>query len=307
MKRSTRRRGNQERPRLGGIDPSLFYTPGKTIFHDLHPISKLLFLIETTVYSSFERSIVLLSLNLLLQAIFLKLGRISLTSVVKRLKWIIIFTLLMIPVNILFNATTNQNDTILFYLFNTLFPIRRLVVYFTVRTVIIIFILLLSTFTILGTTTQYDLVYGIIHLVTYYKIKKGVEHMPYTLGFSLIAGLRYIPIIREDTNKVILAQQARGLSKGSTKRFRDSLVLLRERIITTLLIILKKSESSAISMDIRGFGMSKKRTYINKPGVGKKDVAFVAISSCLYLFLLLYSLGILPSLPAMISLYEIFL
>ncbi|MBD3187814.1 hypothetical protein GF325_13345 [Candidatus Bathyarchaeota archaeon] len=277
-------------------EPAFKYKPGNSLFHSLNPVSKMIGLGCMTGIVLVQDSLILLFILLLAILTVARVIGFRIIPIMKRLKWVLLFTACMIPLNILFNASSNENDIILFYVLENheMFPIRRLAVYFTLRTAVLIFLLLMSTLIFLATTTQADLVRGMI-----------VLGLPYTLGYSLSVALRYIPLIQHDATQVMLAQKARGLSRENAKGIMKVLRLIKERLITTLLLVLKRGQSTAKSLELRGFGHDKKRTYFKRFSWRKRDIATVVVAACCLLVAIFYVHGLLPFIPSIPSLYSI--
>jgi energy-coupling factor transport system permease protein len=146
-----------------------------------------------------------------------------------------------------------------------------------------------------NTTSMKDFVYALISI-----------KLPYKYCFSFMVGIRYIPIIEEEAKTVALAQKARGLGLEEINTFKKAYRLIFDRLAATLVTILRKSQVTSISMENRCFGISKNRTNLTRVRFKKKDFLFVIISTLIFMFLLLYTIRLLP-IPYFPSLYSIFL
>ena len=76
-------------------------------------------------------------------------------------------------------------------------------------------------------------------------------------------GLRYIPLIEQESNTIEIAQQLRGayIRKGiSLRQIYNHLI---ERITTLLISIIRKAKTTASTIEARGFGIFKKRTNLH--------------------------------------------
>lgn len=271
------------------------YFPGKSLMHKLNPISKLIFLVLLTILTFAINSVIFLaSISFLLIVLALTSG-ITLKNLVKKLKFIVFILIFSVVLNIFFNAIPSDQDIVLFYLFNLSFlPIRRLALYFALRALFIVLTLYTSAIIFTNTTSMKDFVYSLIRL-----------KIPYTYCFSFMVGIRYIPLIEDEAKTIALAQRARGLGLEKVNSIRKAYNLIFERLVTTLVSILRKTHTTSISMESRCFGMYKKRTNIIKISYKTKDIVFIFLSLVGFITIILYILKLLPF-PPIPSLYYIF-
>lgn len=84
--------------------------------------------------------------------------------------------------------------------------------------------------------------------------------MPYALAFMVMAGLRFVPLLRREAQNLYAAAQMRGAKvKGAG-------LVLRVRLYASLLLpitagALRRAEILSIAMEARGFGAEKERTH----------------------------------------------
>ena len=274
------------------------YFPGKSLMHKLNPISKFIFLILLTITTLLIQSLILLCiLSLLIIILALTIG-ISLIELTKKLRFILFILLISVVLNIFFNAIPSDEEIILFYLFGQEFlPIRRLAVYFAFKAFFTVIILFTSSIIYTNTTNMRDFLYSLISL-----------RIPYKYCFALMVGIRYIPLIEQEAQTIALAQRARGFGRDKASSIRKVYKLISERLIATLVSILRKSNVTSVSMENRCFGIYKKRTNLVKIKFSMTDFLFMSCCIAGFLFLLLYLLGILglPQLPSLYSIYSQF-
>ena len=271
------------------------YFPGKSLMHKLNPISKIIFLILLTILTFTINSVIFLaSISFLLIVLALTSG-ITLKNLVKKLKFIVFILIFSVVLNIFFNAIPSDQDIVLFYLFNLSFlPIRRLALYFALRALFIVLTLYTSAIIFTNTTSMKDFVYSLIRL-----------KIPYTYCFSFMVGIRYIPSIEDEAKTIALAQRARGLGLEKVNSIRKAYNLIFERLVTTLVSILRKTYTTSISMESRCFGLHKKRTNLIKISFKAKDIIFILLCIGIFITIILYILQLLP-LPPIPSLYYLF-
>ena len=121
-----------------------------------------------------------------------------------------------------------------------------------------------------------------------------------------MVGMRYIPSIEQEAKTIALAQRARGFGLEQAKNFRKIYQLIFERLLATLVSILRKGHTTSISMENRCFGLYKKRTNLVNVKFKLLDIVFITIIFIVFFGFVLYILNILP-LPKIPSLYNIFI
>ena len=216
---------------------------------NLNPVMKLIFLIIFTFLLFYQESILFLAIIYLLLLIIVKSANLSVSSILRQARWLIMLTLIYIPLNTLFDANISQTDEVLFYFFSDNLPVRRLALYYSLRTGLLIILFISTSIVFTKTTSPKDLVYSLIQI--------GI---PYRYAFSFMIGLRYIPLIEQESNTIEIAQQLRGayIRKGiSIRKIYNHLI---ERITTLLISIIRKAKTTVSTIEARGFGIFKKRT-----------------------------------------------
>lgn len=291
-------KGNRTQQQI--VDYVFNFKPGSSFFHRLHPVSKILFILFFTYVVLIQSSLLILILFFfLILFISLSVG-ISFKSLLSRLRWIIMIVIFTVGINILFNAIDGEPE-ILFYLVpkdpieDSLFPIRRLAVYYAFRIAAWILILSNCGLVFLSTTAPKDMVYGMRCL-----------GMPYKFAYALMIGMRYIPLIQDSTTSVIIAQKARGLSGSNTRGFKQALELVRDRLTTSLILIFKQIKTTAKSLELRGFGQDRKRTDTYNMRFHYRDIIFLIFFFAVVIFLSLYRFGVLSLIPPIPSIYSLF-
>ncbi|MHA1191693.1 MAG: energy-coupling factor transporter transmembrane component T family protein [Promethearchaeota archaeon] len=271
------------------------YFPGNSLFHKLNPLSKLIFLLILTILTFISRSLILLSMMLLFIIILALMSEISMKRLIRKTRFIVLVLIFSVILNIFFNAIPSEQETILFYLFNLSFlPIRRLVVYFALKALLIVLTLYSSTILYTNTTSNKDFVYSLIKI-----------NIPYKYCFSFMVGMRYIPLIEQEARTIALAQKARGFGLEKARNFKKAYQLIFERLLSTLVSILRKGHTTSISMENRCFGLYKKRTNLVNVKFKLRDIIFLLCIFGFFFVTVLYILNLLP-IPTIPSLYSIF-
>ncbi|MGB5911626.1 MAG: energy-coupling factor transporter transmembrane component T, partial [Promethearchaeia archaeon] len=268
----------------------------ESFLHKLNPISKILFLFFLTIITFLIKSLIFLSIILLISIILALLSGISLKNLFRKTRYILIVLLFSVILNIFFNAVPSEQETVLFYLFNLSFlPIRRLALYYAFRASLIVLTLYTSTIIYTNTTSAKDFVYSLMRL-----------KIPYKYCFSFMVGIRYIPSIEYEAKTIALAQRARGFGLEKANSIKKAYRLIFERLVSTLVSILRKGHTTSISMENRCFGLYKKRTNITEIKYKLLDIVFICFCTFWFVLMILYLFKLLP-IPQFPSLYQIYL
>lgn len=78
--------------------------------------------------------------------------------------------------------------------------------------------------------------------------------MPYELAFMLITGLRFLPVIAEETATVLTAQRLRGFEPLKTLSVRHFLKSAMQTLFPVLARTVRRAATLALSVQSRGFG-----------------------------------------------------
>lgn len=107
--------------------------------------------------------------------------------------------------------------------------------------------------------------------------------VPYEYAFMFTAGLRFIPDFIEENKAVSEAQACRGLAvKGNFfKQVKRYMSIVRPLMLRSL----GRSETMALSLELRGFGGSK-RTFMESVAPKGKDFAVMALTVLLTAFVI---------------------
>lgn len=105
--------------------------------------------------------------------------------------------------------------------------------------------------------------------------------IPYRYAFTLGLALRYVPIFDLEANIVKDAKQSRGidLQHGGFRGLKSN---IRYTLLPLIVSALSRVESLTITMEGRGFGLYRKRTFLRQSTFGMQDLG--AILVCLVLF-----------------------
>jgi len=110
-----------------------------------------------------------------------------------------------------------------------------------------------------------------------------VAKVPYRIGYTLYAALRFIPLVYEEHKNITNAHLVRGVGFSRIGLF-SKLNLLKSSVIPLLISGIRRAQDVSIAMDSRGFGAYKKRTIIDEIKVRNQDRIFVIITLLLLIY-----------------------
>ncbi len=251
------------------------YLPLDSPIHRLDPRSKLLafvaLILTVTLVGSYLGTLTLLAVILLLVAV----ARIPLGYALAGLRPALLFILLLALFQILFPPPGSEKSPVLVTLgFITITSEgARLVIISMVR--LVEFILLVSLLTFTTTTT--DLAHGQESLLSPLKWLRLPVH---EFALTMTIALRFVPIIAEETERLLKAQVSRGADFGGTSRLR---FIQQTRKMIPLLVplfiaALQRAEELIVAMEARGYLGGQGRTQFVQLHATARDWVAVLIA-----------------------------
>src|SRR5438445_2819677 len=97
-------------------------------------------------------------------------------------------------------------------------------------------------------------------------------HLPFRIGYPLLAGYRFLPFFADEYAQVRLARRVRGaMPRGPLGRGREAV----GELVTLLSDATRRATRIAIAMDARGFAAATRRTYYRDARLTWDDALFV--------------------------------
>lgn len=238
------------------------YFPVNSIIHDLDPrikiISTLIFMIIVFVANTVFSFALILAFTLAI--IFL--SKIRLINVIKAIKpvlFIVLFTAII-------NLFLTDGDDILFKW--RFLKITKDGFYAACIMAVRITLLVATTSLLTFTTSPILLTDGIEKLLKPFS-KIGLP--AHELAMMMTIALRFIPTLLEETDKIIMAQKARGAD------FESGNILKRSRALVPILVPLfissfRRADELATAMECRCYQGGEKRTRLREIKIKSKDI-----------------------------------
>ena len=248
------------------------YYPAKSFVHKCDPRIKILFLIGYITAVFLSKNFYALGACALAFFVVAAFSGVPFKMLVKSVKGILFLLLFMTILNLFLY----QGETVLWQW--KVIVITKEAVYYTVFLAVRLFLLVLGSSLLTLTTTPVSLADGIESLLSPLK----VIHFPvHELALIMSIALRFIPILTDETARIMNAQKARGAdfeSGGLIQRVKAVLPIL----IPLLISAFRRADELGDAMDARCYSGSKVRTKYKKLTYGWRDL-IVAIFCCVLL------------------------
>lgn len=237
------------------------YYPAKSVIHRLDPrvklVSTLLYLISLFLFKSISGYLV----ATLFLAVVIRVSRVPISYIVKGLKPVI----MLLMITVLFNLFLTREGDILFqaWIFTITEGGLRTAVYMAVRLVYLIIGSSLMTFT----TTPNELTDGIERLLG----PLNKIHVPvHEIAMMMSIALRFIPILLEETDKIMKAQMARGadFESGNLIQKAKSMVPL---LVPLFISAFRRATDLAMAMEARCYRGGAGRTKMKPLCYNRRD------------------------------------
>ena len=238
------------------------YYPANSFVHKCDPRIKLLFLIAYIAAIFTAKNFYALGACALTFLIIVAFSGVPMKSLLKSVKAVLFLLLFTAILNLLFHS----GETVLFSW--GILKITKEAVYFTLFFAVRLFLLVLGSAVLTLTTTPVSLTDGLESLLTPLKWIKFPVH---ELALIMSIALRFIPILTDETGRIINAQKARGAdfeSGGLIKRIKAIIPIL----IPLLISAFRRADELGDAMDARCYSGSKKRTKYKKLAFTWRDL-----------------------------------
>ncbi len=254
------------------------YYPANSFVHKCDPRMKILFLIAYIVAVFLCKSFYALAACAGLFIVIAAFSGVPIKSLLKSVKAVLFLLLFMTVLNLFFH----KGETILWQW--KFIKISKEAVYFTIFLAARLFLLVLGSSLLTLTTTPVSLADGIESLLSPLKLIRFPVH---ELALIMSIALRFIPILTDETGRIMNAQKARGAdfeSGGLIKRVKAMLPVL----IPLLISAFRRADELGDAMDARCYSGSKVRTKYKKLTYGWRDwIAFLLGATLLTAVILL--------------------
>ncbi len=230
------------------------YYPGKSFVHKCDPRAKILFLIVYIVAVFLSKNFYALGACAAVFVLMAAFSGVPFKSLLRSVKAVLFLLLFMTVLNLFFH----NGATVLWSW--KFIKITKEAIYYTVFLAARLFLLVLSSSLLTLTTTPVALADGIESLLSPLKLIRFPVH---ELALIMSIALRFIPILTDETGRIMNAQKARGAdfeTGGLIKRIKAVLPIL----IPLLISAFRRADELGEAMDARCYSGSKVRTKYKK-------------------------------------------
>ena len=226
------------------------FFPGNTIVHRLDPRTKILAVVLYIVALFSADSVLTYAIVMVALTVSILVSKVPFRSLTKGLKPIIIIVIFTAVMNLFFTKGTPVCDVWL---------LRHITwegLAAAVKMLLRIVMLIMGTFLLTYTTSPIALTDGLESLLGFLKKIKAPIH---ELSMMMSIALRFIPILIEETDKIMKAQMARGAD------FEDGNLIQKAKSMVPLLIPLfvsafRRADDLAMAMEARCYSGGEGRT-----------------------------------------------
>jgi energy-coupling factor transport system permease protein len=246
------------------------YYPANSFVHKCDPRAKILFLIVYIVSIFLANNFYALGALAAVFAVIALFSGVPFKMLIKSVKAILFLLVFTAVLNLFFYSGKTPLWEGSFLTYEG--------VYFTIFLAVRLFLLVLTSSLLTLTTTPVALTDGIESLLT---PLKWIRFPVHELALIMSIALRFIPILTDETGRIMNAQKARGAdfeSGGLIKRVKALLPVL----IPLLVSAFRRADELGDAMDARCYSGSKVRTKYKKLTFGWRDLTvFVLLGVCL--------------------------
>ena len=242
------------------------YFPGNSFIHQLDPRTKLLFTVLYIVALFSAKRLPSYLLLMAVLAVCIQISRVRLKTILRGMKPILFIIVLTAILNLFYTP----GDPIWQWKF---LKITVEGIWAAIYMVLRISMLITCTFLLTYTTSPILLTDGLENLLG--PLKK--IHVPvHELAMMMSIALRFIPLLIEETDKIMSAQRARGAD------FESGNLIQRAKALVPLLVPLfisafRRADELAIAMECRCYHGGEGRTRLRQLKYRRNDAAVILL------------------------------
>ncbi len=255
------------------------YHPNDTAIHRLDPRVKIIMLITLTILVFLSRNVLVLGVIFVAIISAWIVSKTPVNELVGYMKLLVGLVLFLFVIQAIFqNGETALIDPIIPYAVPLIGGIGRItlegILYGLLLSFRLVIILCLMPLVIMTMRTK-DFSLGFVKL--------GV---PYRIAYMITMALNYVPTLQGEISTITSAQKLRGFmvfEKGSALQKLKAYPAL---VIPLVMGAMKRSMQIGMAMDVKAFGLNKKRTFLHDLTMRKADWAVLFLFCALYAALL---------------------
>lgn len=247
------------------------YYPAQSFVHKCDPRTKILFLVAYIVALFTSKSFYALGLCALVFVALLAVSRVPPRSVLRSVRGVLFLLVFTAVINLFFYS----GESVIWQW--KFLKLTKEGVYYTVFLASRLFLLVMGSSILTLTTTPVALTDGVESLLYPLKLLRFPVH---ELALIMSIALRFIPILTDETTRIMNAQKARGAdfeSGGLVKRVKAVIPVL----VPLLISAFRRADELGDAMDARCYSGSKVRTKYKKLVFSWRDALAFALAAAL--------------------------
>ena len=232
------------------------YVPYKSAIHKLDPRIKLFGLILLMVavfikFTSVEMNFIMYGVIFVVILILLLLSHINPLALFKQLKALWLMIVFLLVINVLMPGDPAYGFWDIGFM-----KIYFSAIYQTLYIVIRLILMVGLTMILTSTTRPLDLTYALEWYLTPLKVIRFPTH---EIAMTISIALRFIPTLLDETNRIMKAQESRGVDFKNGK-LGEKIRAVVSLIVPLFISAFQRSEELANAMEARGYDPGAKRT-----------------------------------------------
>lgn len=237
------------------------YYPITSRIHNMNPLSKILCTIIFVVLLFLSNDLFFTGLITLFVILIVLMTKVPLKIYWQALKSLKILIFFIIIINLIFNV---EYQTIIIL-------VMRLI------------LIVLYTSVLTLTTPPTEITYGLEKFFTPLRLI-GIPVNKMALSLSL--AIHFIPTIIDQASKIMKAQTCRGINY-TTSKIKDKLIGFKSLLIPMIINSIKKADILAMSMELRLYNITSKRTNFRMNKWGFFDTYMLLVHSTILILLII--------------------
>lgn len=230
------------------------YFPAESVIHRLDPRTKIIFTFLFMVAVFIANSVISFAFSAVFVLYIIFLSKIKLSYILKSMKPVVFLILFTAVINIFFTG----GDDIIFKL--SFLQVTKSGLYAALIMAMRVVILITATSLLTYTTSPILLTDGIEKLLEPFN-RIGVPS--HELAMMMTIALRFIPTLLEETDKIIMAQKARGADFESGNLIRRAKALI-PILVPLFISSFRRADELATAMECRCYRGGKNRTRLKE-------------------------------------------
>jgi energy-coupling factor transport system permease protein len=250
------------------------YVERHNAIYDLSGVTKLFCFLLLTAAVMFSYDIRAIAVIMVLSLVFLKMSQIRFGQIKLMLLYVLLFLVLNFILTFLFSPTYGVEiygtEHVLFNIFGRYVVTSEQMLYQATKTLKYASVVPLGIIFFLSTNPS-ELAASIN--------RAGVS---YKAAFAFSLTLRYFPDLIRDYQDISAAQQCRGLDLSKKEKLGTRLKNILNITIPLIFSTLDRIETISNTMDLRGFGREKKRTWYSAKPLKGNDIFALSLALALF-------------------------